>query len=82
MDNLPGEVLTDICALADRFLMALPNINKHLSEKHSQDFTASSTRPPVQRNLNLSLPLKLHLLCKCANTTMFTPMCARVLENS
>jgi len=29
LDNLPGEVLTDIRALADHFLMALPNINKH-----------------------------------------------------
>jgi len=30
LDNLPGEVLTDIHALADHFLIALPNINKHL----------------------------------------------------
>jgi len=29
LDNLPGEVLTDIRALADHFLIALPNINKH-----------------------------------------------------
>ena len=27
-DNLPGEMLTDIRALADHFLIALPNINK------------------------------------------------------
>jgi len=29
LDNLPGEVLTDIRALADHFLIVLPNINKH-----------------------------------------------------
>jgi len=33
MDNLPGEVLTDIRVLADHFLMALPNINKHFSRR-------------------------------------------------
>jgi len=27
LDNFPGEMLTDIRALADHFLMALPNIN-------------------------------------------------------
>ena len=27
LDNLPGEVLTDIRALADQFLIAFPNIN-------------------------------------------------------
>ena len=27
LDNLPGEMLTDIRALADHFLIALPNIN-------------------------------------------------------
>jgi len=31
MDNLPGEVLTDIRALADQFLIAFPNINKRLA---------------------------------------------------
>jgi len=30
LDNLPGEVLTNIRALADHFLIALPNIKKHL----------------------------------------------------
>ena len=29
LDNLPGDVLTDIRALADHFLIALPNINNH-----------------------------------------------------
>ena len=29
LDNLLGEVLTDIHALADNFLIALPNVNKH-----------------------------------------------------
>ena len=29
LDNFPGEVLTDIRALADQFLIAFPNINKH-----------------------------------------------------
>ena len=29
-----------------------------------------------------SLPLKLHLLCKCANTTKCKPICARVLAIS
>jgi hypothetical protein len=28
VDNLPGEVLIDIRAIADHFLMALTNINK------------------------------------------------------
>jgi hypothetical protein len=28
LDNLPGEVLTDIRALANHFRIALPNINK------------------------------------------------------
>ena len=27
LDNLPGEVLTDIRALADQFLITFPNIN-------------------------------------------------------
>ena len=27
LDNFPGEVLTDIRALADQFLIAFPNIN-------------------------------------------------------
>ena len=30
LDNLPGEVLTDIRALANHFLIALPNINNVL----------------------------------------------------
>jgi hypothetical protein len=29
LDNIPGEVLTDIRALADHFLIALPNINTY-----------------------------------------------------
>jgi len=29
LDNLLGEMLIDIRALADHFLMVLPNINKH-----------------------------------------------------
>jgi len=29
LENLPGEILTDIRALADHFLTALPNINEH-----------------------------------------------------
>jgi len=29
LDNLLGEMLTNIRALADHFLMALPNVNKH-----------------------------------------------------
>ena len=30
LDNLPGEVLTDIRALVDQFLIAFANINKYL----------------------------------------------------
>ena len=30
LDNLPGEVLTDIRALADQFLIVFPNINNHV----------------------------------------------------
>ena len=30
LDNLPGEVLTDIRTLADQFLIAFPNINSLL----------------------------------------------------
>ena len=33
LDNLPGEVLNDIRTLADHFLIALPNINKHFSRR-------------------------------------------------
>ena len=34
LDNLPGEVLTDIHALADHFLIALPNIDKQQFHKY------------------------------------------------
>jgi hypothetical protein len=32
LDNLPGEVLTDIRALADQFLIAFPNINTTIGQ--------------------------------------------------
>jgi len=47
MDNLPGEVLTDIRALADHFLMALPNINNLLRD-HAQ--AIPRTGGGLQRN--------------------------------
>jgi hypothetical protein len=40
---------------------------------------ASQTRREGERNPNPSLPLKLHRLRKCANTTKCTPPCACVL---
>jgi len=33
LDNLPDEVLTDIRALTDQFLIALPNNNNRLGHK-------------------------------------------------
>ena len=39
LDNLPGEMLTDIRALADQFLIALPNINRHLDLLQNKEKT-------------------------------------------
>jgi hypothetical protein len=44
--------------------------------------SAVENRRLIERNPNPSLPLKLHLLRKCANTTKCSPSCAHVLAFS
>ena len=42
--NLPGEMLTDIRALADHFLIALPNINTGLPWEWAKGLITSGER--------------------------------------
>ena len=60
LDNLPGEVLTDICALADQFLIALPNINKQL-------FGVVVHGISVAPSNNLIFTIVLVVVCCCNN---------------
>ena len=63
LDNLPGEVLTDIRALADQFLIAFPNINngggdppRHLSaaEKGKAKKLATKKRKASDREAEVA----------------------------
>ena len=51
LDNLPGEMLTDIRALADLFLIALPNINRSLAAQAEWGPAPKPGRGRASRNL-------------------------------
>jgi hypothetical protein len=55
--------------------------NRHFTSTKALN-PASQARWEGERNSNPSLPLKLYLLCKCANTNKWSSSCARVLAFS